>query len=185
MALFATTPITSFAKGGNQPIPTVSNVDLNSYLGLWYEILRIENDFQDNEPSIGEGPCFNTRAEYSLLPKGKIGVKNTCVRKSGIEVAKAKARVVHGSNNSKLKVNFTGVPILEWLGIGNGDYWILALGEKTSDGFYSWALVGAPKLDYGWILSRTPNMAESDIESALNVAAAVGYDTELFKPFQR
>ena len=184
-AMFFSLPTASLANGEKKPIPTVDHVDLESYLGLWHEIFRIENSFQDNEPSPGEGPCFNTTAEYSLLPKGKIRVRNTCFRKSGSEVAKAKAYAVSGSNNSKLKVNFTGIPFLEWLGIGNGDYWILALGEKNSEGLYSWVLVGAPKLDYGWILSRTSEMSNSDIDAALGVAASVGYDTKLFKPFQR
>lgn len=176
--------ITSFADEPKS-IPTVDLVDLDSYLGLWHEVLRIENEFQDKEPSPGEGPCFNTTAEYTSLPKGKIGVKNTCSRQSGNEVARANARVVRGSKNSKLKVNFTGVPFLEWLGIGDGDYWILALGEKNPDGLYSWSLVGAPNLDYGWVLSRTPRMDDMDIKAALGVAATVGYETAIFKSFQK
>jgi apolipoprotein D and lipocalin family protein len=176
---------TAVASETKKPIPTVERVDLESYLGLWYENRRIENDFQDNEPSPGEGPCFNTTAEYTALPKGKIEVKNTCGRQSGREVAKATARVVRGSKNAKLKVNFTGIPLLEKLGIGDGDYWVLALGEKNANGLYSWALVGAPKLDFGWILSRTPDLEESEVQIALNVAESLGYDPELFKSFNK
>lgn len=166
-------------------IPTVDQVDLESYVGLWYEVRRIENEFQDNEPHPGDGPCFNTTAEYGLLPNGKVSVKNTCYRTSGVEVAKAKARTVRGSNNAKLKVNFTGIPLLEWLGIGDGDYWILALGEKNQNNLYSWVLVGSPNLDYGWVLSRTVNLPESEINKALETARSVGYDINLFKSFQR
>lgn len=177
--------MTSFATQSKQPIPTADRVDLNSFVGLWYEIRRIENGFQDDEPQPGDGPCFNTTAEYSFLPDEKIQVKNTCFRKSGSDVATAKATAVIGSNNSKLKVNFTGIPLLEWLGIGNGDYWILALGEKNPENLYSWVLVGAPNLDYGWILSRTPEMGESAIESVLRAAESVGYNRQSFKSFQR
>lgn len=186
-ALILNLPLTLLGKDSERkkPIPTVSYVDLNSYVGLWHEILRIENEFQDDEPSPGDGPCLNTTAEYSFLPKGKIGVRNTCYRLSGAEIARAKARVVRGSDNAKLKVNFTGIPLLAWLGIGDGDYWILALGEKNDGNLYSWVLVGSPKLDYGWILSRGPILAESEIEKALNAAEAVGYDRNLFKSFQR
>ncbi len=189
LALFAsvilTLPITSFAVDNKYSLPTVTGVDLNSYVGLWYEVRRIENEFQDNEPKAGDGPCYNATAQYSFLPRGIIGVKNTCYRQSGAEVAIAKARAVKDSNNSKLKVNFTGVKVLEWLGIGSGDYWILALGKKNADNLYSWVLVGAPDLHYGWILSRTPELAESEIETALAVAASVGYETSLFKSFRR
>ncbi len=187
LAMLLTTPRILLADGAeyHEPIPTVDYVDLVSYIGLWHEVRRIENEFQDNEPSPGEGPCVNTTAEYSFLPKGKIQVKNTCYRQSGAEVAKAKGRVVHGSNNAKLKVNFTGIRLLEWLGIGDGDYWILALGEKNAANLYSWVLVGSPDLQYGWILSRTPALAESEIEKALGVADELGFHRDSFKPFRR
>ena len=170
-----------FAKA---EIPTVERVDLAQYLGLWYEQLRIENSFQDNEVEGSVGVCRNTTAEYSTLDDGRIQVKNTCYRNTSPSIAIAKARVVEGSNNAKLKVNFTGIPALEWLGIGDGDYWILALGPVNSDGLYSWALVGAPGLDFGWVLSRTPNLAVEDIEAALKVAESVGYDRNLFIGFR-
>lgn len=185
LVLLFALPATSNATAVVQSIPTVDHVDLDSYLGLWHEVSRIENDFQDNEPSPGEGPCYNSTAEYSRLPKGKIKVQNACQRQSGAEVAIAKARVVRGSNNAKLKVNFTGVPLLEWLGIGDGDYWVLALGEKNSDNLYSWVLVGAPKLDYGWVLSRTPTLPEAQYDAVLEYAESLGYDRESFKSFQR
>lgn len=179
-------PLASLADRDNKvEIPTVDHVDLESYIGLWYEIRRIENEFQDNEPKPGDGVCFNVTAEYGILPKNKIKVKNMCYRQSRVEVARAKARAVRGSNNAKLKVNFTGIPLLEWLGIGNGDYWILALGEKNSENLYSWALVGSPGLDYAWILSRKENLEECEIERALRVAESVGYDIKLFKSFRR
>ncbi len=189
LAFFATITMalstTSFAVDNKYSLPTVTGVDLNSYVGLWFEVRRIENEFQDNEPKAGDGPCYNATAQYTFLSRGIIGVKNTCYRQSGAEVAIAKARVVKGSNNSKLKVNFTGVKVLEWLGIGSGDYWILALGPKNADNLYSWVLVGSPDLHYGWILSRTPELAESEMETALAVAESAGYEMSLFKSFQR
>lgn len=178
-------PLTAFSADSLKAIPTVNYVDLESYVGLWYENYRIRNEFQDNEPVKGDGPCFNTTAEYSFLPKGKIQVKNTCFKKSRVVVGKARATTVPGSNNSKLKVNFTGIPFFEWLGIGNGDYWILALGPKNTDRLYSWVLVGSPNLKYGWILSRNPILADADLEAALRVAESVGYDIESFKSFQK
>jgi apolipoprotein D and lipocalin family protein len=184
-AIAMTIAFTSCATGQKTDIPTVNRVELDSYFGLWYEIRRIENRFQENEPSRDDGPCLNTTAEYSPLPNGKLGVKNSCYRKSGLEVARANAKPVSGSNNAKLKVNFTGISLLEWLGIGNGDYWILALGEKNAENLYSWVLVGSPRLDFGWILSRSPVLTESSIEKALSAAEAVGYDRRLFKSFQR
>ncbi len=61
----------------------------------------------------------------------------------------------------------------------------LALGEKSSENLYSWVVVGSPRPDFGWILSRTPVLTESSIEKALSAAEAVGRGRRLFKSFQR
>jgi apolipoprotein D and lipocalin family protein len=176
---------TSWAMGSNPtPPPTVGEVRLESYTGLWYEIQRISNRFQDNTPG-GATVCFNTTAEYEQTPDGKISVKNTCTRKSTSgetisEVATAVAFAVEGSNNAKLKVNFTGIALLRWLGIGNGDYWILGLGPVVN-GQYSWVLVGAPTYKYGWILSRTPRLDPNTTDEILSLARSLGYNTEAFQ----
>lgn len=166
-----------------EKLPTVSQVELPSYLGLWYEILRLPNSFQDEIRNDGTGfsSCFNTTAEYGLLKDGRISVKNTCYRQKGSEVkveeARAKARATD-KTNSKLKVNFTGYPILERLGIGDGDYWILELGPKDSDGRYSYSLVGEPSRKFMWILSRVPTMDQSSVDEILKTAKRLGFATE-------
>jgi apolipoprotein D and lipocalin family protein len=173
----------AFGFGKKRDLPTVERVELESYLGLWHEIRRVENDFQDNEPAEGAGPCRKTTAEYGQLSSGKISVTNRCGRKTGVEEARAIARPVPGSQNAKLKVNFTGIPILEKLGIGDGDYWVLALGPLNSKGQYSWSLVGSPGLKYGWVLARDPALSAEELERALSAAEAVGYERSQFKAF--
>jgi apolipoprotein D and lipocalin family protein len=164
---------------------TVNSVDLSQYLGEWYEIRRIANEFQDNELEDGFGACGETRAEYSALAFGRISVTNTCTRynnanQSFEEVAEGVARVVRGSNNSKLKVNFTGLPFLRWFGIGDGDYWIYALGPVNAEGQYSWSLVGSSEFEYGWILARDPNISDDEIEQILAIAEEKGFDITRF-----
>ena len=90
------------------------------------------------------------------------------------EVAEGVARVVRGSNNTKLKVNFTGIPLLQWLGIGSGDYWILAVGQHTEN-VYDWALIGSPRRDYGWILARE-TLDDDLINEILDYAESIGYN---------
>ena len=94
------------------PLQVVSKVDLNRYLGTWYEIARFPHRFQKG--------CFATQATYSLLEEGRIGVLNQC-RKGGLEgdlsTAKGKAWVVDRETNAKLKVRFFW-PF-------SGDYWII------------------------------------------------------------
>jgi apolipoprotein D and lipocalin family protein len=174
------------AMGAQGDVPaTVSKVEINRYVGLWNELQRIPNEFQDNTP-VGYSECFNTTAEYKLLANGKVDVSNTCYRESDknvekVEVAKAVARIVRNTGGSKLKVNFTGIALLRWLGVGDGNYWILALGPVNELGQYSWALVGSPKLDYGWVLSRKKRLSQADKNDIHRAKLDAGYDPAKFK----
>ena len=75
-----------------------------------------------------------------------------------------------GSGNAKLRVSFFR-PFY-------GDYWILALGGGAD---YGWVLVGEPKRQFGWVLSRTPQLPPSELDAALARAEALGYDRRAFK----
>ena len=132
-------------------------VDLNRYLGKWYEIARFPNRF--------EAGCTNVTATYALRDDGDISVVNSCTKDGATEAIKGKAWVV---DTAKLKVTF--VPLLG--GIAAGDYWVL---DVKSD--YSMAVVGAPKGGFGWILARKPQISKADRERALGALAANGYDT--------
>ena len=111
---------------GNEAVPEpVRSVDLNAYLGRWYEIGRYEAGFQRG--------CEAVTADYSLREDGLIGVVNTC-RQGGLDgeprSVEGKARVVEGSGNARLKVSFFGPFYF-------GNYWILDHAED-----YSWSIVG-------------------------------------------
>lgn len=174
--------------GWAKDVETVSSVELPRYLGLWNEIYRIPNGFQDNS-SKTKSVCFNTTAEYALVEDDQISVSNTCTREIEgqvvSDVAKAVGVVVDKKTNAKLTVNFTGLGVLRWLGIGNGDYWILGLGPVNGDGKYAWALVGNPNRKYGWILSRNPTLPESELAKIFAIAEANGYTRAQFVTTQR
>ena len=132
-------------------------VDLNRYLGTWYEIARFPNRF--------EAGCTNVTATYAMRDDGDISVVNSCTKDGVTEAIEGKAWVV---DSAKLKVTF--VP---WLGaIAAGDYWVLDVKSN-----YSMAVVGAPKGGFGWILARKPTLSKADTDRALGVFAANGYDT--------
>ena len=137
------------------PPTTVASVDLSRYAGDWYEIESFPNWFQRG--------CSGTKANYTPQPDGKIRVINTCERANKQETIEGTARVVPGSNNSKLKVSFFW-PF-------EGDYWILDL-----DPDYRWAAVGAPDRNYLWILARDHDLAPNILEGIRNRLAAKGYD---------
>ena len=147
--------------------PTVASVDIERYAGLWYEIARYPNSFQQN--------CEGVTAEYTLRDDGKITVLNTC-RLGNPRSSEGVARVVDGSNGSRLKVKFAP----EWVPFASGDYWILDLADD-----YSHALVGAPSGKYLWILSRTPTLPEATYDAITARAQALGYETAPLKRTQQ
>jgi apolipoprotein D and lipocalin family protein len=155
IVLAAATPVRA---GDEQPLDVVESVDLDRYLGRWYEIASYPMYFQRG--------CTATTADYSLREDGLIKVINSC-RKGTLDgklkQAKGKAKVVDTETNAKLKVSFFG-PF--W-----GDYWIIDL-----DPDYRWAVVGGPKRKYLWILSRTPQMDEALYEEIIGRLPAKGYD---------
>ncbi|MCW8816374.1 MAG: lipocalin family protein, partial [Ignavibacteriaceae bacterium] len=68
-------------------LQTVNQVDLNKYIGLWYEIAKIPNSFQDQ-------CAYGTTAEYKLLEDGNIQVINKCFKEDGeADVADGLAKV--------------------------------------------------------------------------------------------
>lgn len=146
------------------PVKTVDSVNLQQYLGTWYEIAAIPQSFQ--KQCVG-----NTTAFYGVTADGLISVVNSCdTAKGQPSVANGRAKVVDMISNSKLKVTF--VNFLGWQFLFGGDYWILSIGEN-----YSYAIVGAPGRDYAWILSRTPNMTDQQIFEANQTLVAQGFDT--------
>jgi apolipoprotein D and lipocalin family protein len=135
----------------------VESVDLDRYMGKWYEIAAF--------PMWFERGCTCSVAEYTL--QGDIVlVRNSCrkdSREGKLKTATAKAWPVEGTNNAKLKVQFFW-PF-------RADYWIIAL-----DADYRYAMVGHPKRKYLWILSRTPVMDERLYNQLVETARAKGYD---------
>jgi apolipoprotein D and lipocalin family protein len=145
---------------------TVSFVDLNRYIGLWYEIARMPNSFQKQ--------CVaGTTAEYSLMEDGRIQVINKCFKSDGsLDEAQGVARVKEKKSSAKLEVSFVRI-----LGRNRfwGDYWIIGLDDN-----YQWAVIGHPKRKYGWILCRTPEM-EPDVRLSINeLLTKQGYDPKAF-----
>jgi len=142
-----------------KPLETVKTVDLNRYIGTWYEIARM--------PFWAENNCAGVTATYSIKANGDIEVLNRCrdTRKTGkISEARGTAKVVDAVTNSKLKVTFFW-PFY-------GAYWIIQL-----DPSYQWAVVGEPGRKYLWILSRTPQMDSKQLKVIVEKAASQGYDT--------
>lgn len=142
----------------------VKEVDLEKYQGVWYEIARLPNRFQKQ--------CVaQATAIYTLRPDGKIEVVNKCPERSGISEASGLAWRPDPNVQGKLKVSF--IPLLKYLKLFGGDYWVL---ELASD--YSYVMVGDPSLGYLWILSRQKMLGKKVTTRLLKKAKLLGFKTE-------
>jgi len=150
----------AMAAGADAPLSVVPEVDLDRYLGKWFEIASYPAWFAKN--------CTGVTAEYSRREEGGIRVINRCRKGSldgKLKEANGRAKVVDPLTNAKLKVSFFG-PF--W-----GDYWIVDI-----DSEYRWAVVGEPKRKYLWILSRTPTLEQDTLDGILSRLSGMGYDTD-------
>ncbi len=139
---------------------TINELDLDRYLGTWYEIARYDHSF--------ERDVVGVTANYSYREDGKIkvvnaGYKNSLDGKYNEAVGKAKQPNPEG-DPGKLKVSFF------W--IFYADYYILELDKN-----YQWALIGSSSDKYLWILSRTPQLEQETLEHIVSKAEEHGYDT--------
>ena len=156
-------PLTRPAASSVTP---VAAVEIDRFLGEWYEIARIPAWFQNR--------CVkDTTARYQLRSDGKITVINRCItRKGQIQQAQGLARVIDPLTKAKLKVSF--VSLLGWRPFW-GDYWVIGLEPQ-----YRWLVVGDPSRQYGWILSRSPVMDPAQLEAAFQILERNGYPRASF-----
>ena len=144
-------------KSDKMNIETVKEVNLQRYLGKWYEIARFDHSF--------ERGLVGATATYSMRDDGKIKVLNQGYKNTlDGELSKAEGKAKLTDEPGKLKVSFF------W--IFYADYYILEL-----DANYQWALIGSKSDKYLWILSRTPKLEDNVKNLILHHAAKRGYDT--------
>jgi apolipoprotein D and lipocalin family protein len=142
-------------KEKHNTLEVVPHVELEKYLGKWYEVAHLPARFQEG--------CTDTTATYALSKDGSISVLNECIRNGKMKQAKGKAKVVDKKSGAKLKVTFFW-PFY-------GDYWIIDLGKD-----YDYAVVGTPNRKYLWILSRTPQMDDKLFSQLVESVKSKGFD---------
>ena len=156
-ALFASLFAVLFAGcGAAQKVDNtpVAGLDLNRYLGDWYEIARYDHSFE-------RGLEF-CKANYALREDGKISVTNTGMKDGKQKTSNGKAKTT--DTPALLRVSFFG-PFYS-------DYRVMLL-----DNDYQWALIGSGSAKYLWILSRTPELPQETLSLILAEAQRRGYDT--------
>ena len=123
----------------------VSFVEVDRYMGLWYELATT--------PSFQQGSCYSTQAQYSFNEvKGWVDVVNSCrigSTSGNLQQIAGRAELVDLETQAKLNVIFFGQI---------SPYWVVALDGTEGDEPYQWAVVSVPGKQSMWLLSRTRAM---------------------------
>jgi apolipoprotein D and lipocalin family protein len=146
-------------------VRSVETLDLQRYLGLWFEIGRLPMRFEDDD-------AVDVTAEYSLNEDGGVRVDNRCLdaeRQPARALGQADPDPEHAG---RLRVSFLPAG-LRWIPFTRADYWVLRIDEH-----YRHALVGTPDREYLWLLAREPRIDPAVEREYLAEAERQGYELE-------
>jgi apolipoprotein D and lipocalin family protein len=159
IAIFLTSIAIAGCLGMPKNITPVTQFELQRYLGKWYEIARLDHSFERGLEQV--------TAEYSLRKDGGISVLNRGYSTKAKEwkLAEGKAYFVNSESEGYLKVSFFG-PFY-------GSYVIFELDKDN----YQYAYISGPSNSYLWLLARTPNLPQAQIDNFILRAKKLGFDT--------
>lgn len=133
---------------------TVRSLDLNRFMGRWYEIARFDHKFERDMQQV--------TTIYAIEKNGKVKVINQGLKGDKWKTSEGKGKLT--TTPGLLRVSFWG-PFYS-------DYRILMLSPD-----YSYALIGGKNDKYLWILSRSPQMRQDTRNQVLVEAQRRGYNT--------
>lgn len=138
---------------------TVKSLDLDRYLGSWYEIGRYQHGFEKN--------LVGVKADYTRRKDGRIHVVNSGLKKS-LDGKRTQVKAVawrpDDAKEGRLKVKF--------FSLFTSDYLVIGLDEEH----YQWAVVGNDERQYLWFLSRSPTVEAVVLDRMKAIAHEKGYD---------
>lgn len=146
-----------------QDVKAIPALDLDRYLGKWYENCRLPLKYEDETAT-------DITARYSLNDSGTVRVDNRCFDEDGQPTQAVGEAVPVDNANSRLKVSFLP-KFIRWIPFTSGDYWVLKL-----DPDYQVSLVGSPDRQFLWLLARSPDLAHDTRETYLDEARRQGFD---------
>ncbi len=147
---------------------TVNRLDLERYLGKWYEIARFPHSFEKDLVGVTATYSFGKKGRIEVLNQGYLRTLNGKLKK-----ARGKAKRPDPEQPGRLKVAF----FLFFY----ADYLVLELDTEN----YQWAMIGSSSPDYFWILSREPRMDNEIYQDLLERAGKRGYDLSRLEKVQQ
>jgi apolipoprotein D and lipocalin family protein len=148
------------AGPGQKPISVVEHVNLERFMGDWYVV--------GNIPTFLERDAHNAVESYRLEGEGRVATTFT-FRRGGFDGPRKSYR----ATGFVLDPGSNAVWGMQFLWPIRADYRIIHLDEG-----YRLTVIGRQKRDYAWVMSRTPEIAESDWQRMVGLLRAEGYDTD-------
>ena len=142
-------PAIARAPEPTRPVPP------SLYSGRWYEVART--------PNSREHGCLQVSSDFSGMTGSAFLLTQTCLRRPGAWVNRARASIVPGTGNAKFKLGFLS-------GLIQQEYWILDVSPQGD-----WAILATPGGHYVWLLARRPELSAPTRAAALSRVAALGY----------
>ena len=135
----------------------LATVDVNFYLGVWYDIAHIPYDWGKD--------CFCTTISLGLQVDGSISLRHSCnyhFPHRPLSTWTGSIRPIK-DQPAKLKIRF---PYFYYA----GDLIILNVAYN-----YDWIIVGSPDRKYFWILSRVATMKDRTFTDINDIIRPYGY----------
>lgn len=140
--------------------PTVSEVELNKFMGSWYVAAGRFTPF--------EKEVHNAVEVYNYDEKTKVIDIDFTYRKGAFDGELKKipqtATIVENTRNAHWKVS----PFWPF----KFDYLVIALAED-----YSWTAIGVPDQEYLWIMFRKNNPSREEVQVVIDKLNEIKYDT--------
>lgn len=154
--------IPGFAWAG-VPEPRRS-VDMERFVGRWYEILRTPNDHQRN--------CWAASQVWSRRDDGRYAIRQTCHRGSRTGPTRDVDTVARALNpqNTKFECSFFG-------GLVRQRYWVI---DRADD--YSWMIATTADGQFPALLSRSPSLPPAEVNRLKARMAELGLPTARLTP---
>lgn len=146
------------ACSSTPPFPVERSVDLGRFMGDWYVIANI--------PTPMEKGAHNAVESYRLDPDGTIATTFT-FRKGGFDgpekIMRPRGFVRDAATNAVWGMQFVW-PI-------KAEYLVAHVDED-----YTETIIARSRLDYVWIMARTPTVSDARYAELVQMVAGLGYD---------
>ncbi|WP_269713301.1 lipocalin family protein [Caulobacter sp. NIBR2454] len=133
-------------------------IDIDRFMGRWYEIVRTPNDGQKN--------CHAASQVWSQRPDGTFDIAQTCRKGSPngpVRKVDTRARILDPKTNAKFEASFFG-------GLLKRKYWVI---DRSDD--YDWMIASTSDGDFVALLAREPGMPHGDVSALIRRMRALGF----------